>query len=365
MEARLEALVAQETPTADKVALDRLAGDLAANFRAAGAAVDLLPQDVAGDQVRARFTPEGTRGGRPALVLCHFDTVWPNGTLARRPYRVEDGSAWGPGTYDMKSGIVIAESALRALGQAGATPARPVTVLLTSDEETGSHASRALIEGHARDSEYALVLESPLADGSLKTARKGIGRYTIEVTGRAVHAGVEPEKGASAIQELAHQVLALHALSDYPAGVSVNVGVVAGGAVSNQVAANARGEIDLRVRTLEDAARIEAAILRVKPVTPGTSITVSGGMNRPPMERTPAIAALFGRARAIGERLGLDLREASTGGASDGNFTAALGIPTLDGLGARGDGAHAEHEHVILESLPERAALLAMLLLEL
>jgi glutamate carboxypeptidase len=238
-------------------------------------------------------------------------------------------------------------------------------VLLTADEEIGSPGSRALIESLARESAHVLVLEPPLADGSLKTARKGVGRFTIEVEGKAAHAGVAPEQGASAIVELAHQVLRVHALNDLVAGTTLNVGVVRGGTTSNVVPAWALAQVDVRSTTLAAAAEVTRALRALEPATTGTRIRVEGEFSRPPMERTPAIAALFDRARAIGRELGLALTEGSTGGGSDGNFTSALGIPTLDGLGAHGGGAHADDEHILIESLSERAALLAALLLNL
>ncbi len=364
MFASLEGDVALETPTADKAALDAMGDRLARRFSAANAAVKRIPNVTAGDALVVR-TGRDT-GQRQGLVLCHFDTVWPAGTLAARPYRVDaEGRAWGPGVYDMKSGIVMVEYALRAIAALEATLPRPVTLLLTADEETGSRTSRALIEAEARTSDYTLVLESPLADGSLKTARKGIGRFTIDVTGKAVHAGVEPEKGANAIVELAHQVLAVTELTDYSRGLTVNVGVITGGNVSNQVPAIARAEVDVRVRSAADAAAVEQRFAALTSRVPGTAVRVEGGFHRPPMERTDAIGRLFEAARAIGAEVGLDLSEAATGGASDGNFAAAVGCPVLDGLGAEGDGAHAEHEHVRLASMAPRAALLASLLLRL
>lgn len=365
MFACLEADVTLETPTADKPALDAMADRLAVRLAHAGAAIERVANDTAGDSLIARFR-SGAPDQQPGLVLCHFDTVWPAGTLTSRPYRVDtDGQAWGPGTYDMKSGIVMIEFALRAIAALGATPPRPITLLLTSDEETGSAASRALIEAEARKSAYALVLESPLADGSLKTARKGIGRFTIDVTGKAVHAGVEPEKGANAIVELAHQVIAVSGLTDYGRGLTVNVGVISGGNVSNQIPAAARAVVDVRVRAATDAMAVEQRLATLTPHVPGTTVAVTGGFHRPPMERTDEIGRLFAAARDTGAEIGLELREAATGGASDGNFAAGVGCPVLDGLGAEGDGAHAEHEHVSLASMAPRAALLASLLLRL
>jgi glutamate carboxypeptidase len=364
MLATLAALVEHESPSRDNGALDHLARTIAARFEALGGDVALIPNAAGGDHVRVRIGgPAGAE--RPALVLCHFDTVWPAGTLDRQPFRVEDGRAYGPGIFDMKASLVLVESALHALQALGLRPPRPIVALFTSDEEIGSPASRPLIEAEAAESAYTLVMEAPLPGGRLKTARKGVGHFTVEVEGRAAHAGVEPEKGISAVQELAHLILHLHALGDPATGTTVNVGVVQGGTVSNVVAAHAIARVDVRVATLDEARRIEQAFRSLRPTVPGARLSVSGALNRPPMERTPGVAALFERARAVGRSLGLDLTEGSTGGASDGNFTAALGVPTLDGLGVLGAGAHAEDEHILVDSLPERAALLAALLLEL
>jgi glutamate carboxypeptidase len=263
----------------------------------------------------------------------------------------------------MKSNLVLAEFALKAIKDLRLTTPRTVMLLLTPDEEVGSVQSRASIELAARESAFVLVTEPPLEGGALKTARKGVGRFTVDVTGRAAHAGVEPEKGISAVVELAHQVLALQRLVDPAAGTTLNVGLIRGGTAPNVVPAEASAAVDVRVATLAEASRIEAAMTDLRPVLAGARVAVSGGFTRPPMERSPAIADLFGRAQVIGRSIGIDLTEGSTGGGSDGNFTAALGIPTLDGLGALGAGAHADHEHIQVDSLPQRAALLAGLLL--
>ncbi|NTU80876.1 MAG: M20 family metallopeptidase, partial [Chloroflexales bacterium] len=298
-----------------------------------------------------------------ALVLCHYDTVWPAGTLAARPPRVEGDTAYGPGLYDMKVSIAMVELALRAVGELGLTLPRPVTLLFTSDEEIGSPTSRALIEQTARDCAHVLVLEPPVEPtGALKTARKGGGAFFIDLTGRAAHAGVEPEKGRSAVTELAHQVLAVNALADQARGTTVNVGVVRGGSGRNVVPAEAHMEVDARVWTLDEAARLEAAFRALAPATPGVQLAVRGALSRPPMEPTPASNALFERTRQIGAGLGLDLSEGKTGGGSDGNFTSAAGVPTLDGLGAPGQGAHAEHEQIDVPGALERLALLTGLL---
>lgn len=372
MLAAIQELVAHETPSLDKARLDAFAEMLAARLEAVGATVEILPNATRGNHVRAQFpATRPVEGGntqdkaqRPALILCHFDTVWPVGALETHPVRVEAGKAYGPGIFDMKCSLVLAEYTLRAIGELQLPLTRPVTVLMTADEELGSETSRALIESEAQAAAYVLVMESPLAGGVLKTRRKGVGRFSLEVQGRAVHAGIEPEKGASAIQELALQILALHDLTDMEQGTTVNVGVVQGGSASNVVAAQATAEIDTRAWTQAEAGRIEQGILGLQAQTPNTTVSVSGGWNRPPLERS-ATGALFAEAQAIGQTLGLTLEEGATGGGSDGNFTGALDVPTLDGLGVPGDGAHADHEHILVDRIAERAALLTALVLNL
>jgi glutamate carboxypeptidase len=265
--------------------------------------------------------------------------------------------------FDMKAGIALALLAVRAVRQLGLRPRHRVAMLLTSDEEVGSTTSRAVIEAEADRSAAVLVLEPALPGGGLKTSRKGVGEYRIEARGVAAHAGIEPERGASAIVELAHQVLRLAELQDLARGVTVTVGRLRGGTRSNVVPALATAEVDVRVPTLEDAARLQQSIVGLQPVVPGVSLTVTGGMNRPPMERSPGVLRLFALARTIASELGRELHEGGTGGGSDGNFTAARGVPTLDGLGPVGDGAHAAGEHVLVEALAWRAALVAGLLL--
>ncbi len=339
-----------ESPSRDKQALDRLGARIVELLRSAGGSVEVVPNDRGGDHLLARFP--GPAGRRPALVLGHFDTVWPSGTLEKMPFRAEHGRAFGPGIYDMKAGLAIF---LRCMENSHSAPApRPVWALFTSDEEIGSPTSRGLIEDLARQCAYVLVLEPPLADGSLKTARKGVGRFRLDVEGKAAHAGVAPQEGRSAIVELAHQVVRIQELQDLDAGTTLNVGVIQGGTTTNVVPAEASADIDVRVATLAEAERVERPSARSSRSRAGTRLAVSGGFNRPPMERSPAIAALFEQARQIGRSIGLELTEGSTGGGSDGNFTAALGIPTLDGLGARGGGAHADDEHILIDSLPER-----------
>ncbi|WP_406700270.1 M20 family metallopeptidase [Singulisphaera sp. Ch08] len=363
MLADLATLVSYESPSRDKAVLDPYATMLAGRFEALGGDVNLIENRVGGNHLDARF--DFQQVAPPALILAHFDTVWPLGTVVDRPFRIEGPCAYGPGSYDMKASIILLEAALAALQALGLSPRRPIHILITSDEEIGSPTSRSLIEAAARECAHALVLEPPLPGGVLKTARKGVGGFTIEIEGKAAHAGVEPEKGISAINELALQIPRINALANPTVGTTINVGRIEGGTTPNVVPAHAMARVDVRVATMDEAQRIEEAFRGLQAITPGASIQVSGGINRPPMERTPASRELFAKTQQIGRSLGLELEEGSTGGGSDGNFTAALGVATLDGLGMPGAGAHAINEHILIESLPERAALLACLLLEL
>ncbi len=348
-------LVRMESPSDDPPSLERFASELESLFAEFGH-IDRVG-------THRRLSVEGGEGH--AVALCHYDTVWPLGTLQRIPFSVDaDGIARGPGCFDMKGGIVVLYFALESLRAHGVQPKHRLDVLFTSDEEVGSPSSRALIERTAQGAALAYVLESPLPGGTLKTARKGTGDYLVRITGRAAHAGVEPQKGISATAELAHQTLALHALNDYAAGTTVNVGVVHGGTRPNVVAAEAEAHVDVRVTTLAEADRIDVAIRGLQAHLPGAQLHIEGGLNRPPMERSAAMAALFDKARTNAAAMGVELQEGSTGGGSDGNFTAAIGIPTLDGLGPEGEGAHAAHEHVVTQSFPRRAALLAGLLMD-
>ncbi|RME54899.1 MAG: M20 family peptidase, partial [Caldilineae bacterium] len=315
-------LVEHETPSDDKPRLDAFAKLLADRYRATGARTEIIENPIRGNHVRAIWDDPALVAdseAKPALVLCHFDTVWPVGSLATHPFRVdEQGWAYGPGIFDMQSSLVLVEYALAAARGLGLRLPRPVVLLATSDEEVGSPTSQALIEEEARGAAYALVMESPLPGGVLKTARKGCGHFELTITGRAAHAGVEPERGVSAIQELAHQVLALHSLTDLEQGTTVNVGVVQGGTRSNVVAPHAHAVIDVRAWTLADMERVQAAILGLQPVLPGAALQVTGGINRPPLERT-VTEGLFRQAQRIGKQIGLDLQEGGTGGGSDGN----------------------------------------------
>ncbi len=299
--------------------------------------------------------------GHPnVLILGHFDTVWPLGTIVERPYRESNGLAFGPGIFDMKAGLIQGLWAVHSLRTVqGRSP--NIRMVFNSDEELQSRRSRPLIESAAAQSEFALVLEPSLA-GALKTARKGVGRFEITIRGRAAHAGVDPASGCSAISELARVIGYLNGLRSPEDGSTVNVGVVSGGTRANVVAAEAHASVDVRVVDRDEAARLSALLLGLRPSRPGIEIAVVGGFERPPMERSRAIAVLFDAARRIGESIGLDLAEASTGGGSDANFCAALGVPVLDGLGAVGAGAHAVDEHVVLDAMPIRAALVAGLI---
>jgi glutamate carboxypeptidase len=332
---------------------------LARHLRDLGARVDTIASQGAGDHLRAELGEAGS----PLLLLGHFDTVWPVGQLATMPVRQENGRLYGPGVFDMKAGIVIALLACRCLLNSGRRPMRRVVMLWTTDEETGSTTSRAVIERQAAASRAVLVLEPGLPGGGLKTARKGVGEYRLTADGVAAHAGLEPGRGASAIHELAWQVTELTRLQDLSLGRTVNVGTISGGSRSNVVAETAAAAIDVRVSTLADARAVAEAFGRIRPRDPRVRLEVSGGLNRPPLERTAGVAALYELARTLARSCGRELEEGSAGGGSDGNFTAALGVPTLDGLGAVGDGAHALHEHVDLETIPFRAALLAALML--
>ncbi|GII24075.1 M20 family metallopeptidase [Planosporangium mesophilum] len=299
-------------------------------------------------------------GGLPVLMLCHYDTVWDKGTLRDWPFDVDGDRATGPGIFDMKSGLVHAVWALRALSAAG-LPRPPVRLLLNGDEEIGSPASRPVIEAAAADTRAALVFEAS-ADGAIKTARKGVGIYRVTAHGIEAHAGLDPMKGASAVDELARAVLALHALTDLDAGTTVNVGVIHGGTRTNVTAGSAYGDIDVRVSSAAEAARVDAALAALRAHDPRATVTVDGGWNRPVMERTELTGRLFLLAKKLAAGIGVTLDECSVGGASDGNFVAALGVPVLDGFGAVGDGAHARHEHISVQGMVERTALAAAVL---
>jgi glutamate carboxypeptidase len=356
---RIEALVRLESPSTDKAAVDACGREIAAGLASIGGRVTRLPQRERGDHVRAEFG----RGDAQVLLLGHFDTVWDIGQIDRMPLYERDGRLHGPGIFDMKAGIGVAMLAVRALQALDADAAWPRVVMLwTTDEEIGSETSRQAIEDEARRSRAVLVLEPSLPGGAAKTSRKGCGDFELRVHGLSAHAGIDPGKGVSAIHELAHQILEIARLQDLSRGVSVNVGVIEGGSRTNVVAESARASIDVRVPTMADAARVEAALRGLRPRVAGTRLELHGGVGRPPLERTDGVVRLFELARDAARDLGHELQEGGTGGGSDGNFTAAIGVPTLDGLGPRGGGAHALHEHVELDDLAWRAAFVAALL---
>lgn len=354
----IEALVAIESPSDDPVAVNRCGAELGDRLSAIGAAITRVSSSTAGDHLRASFG----QGDRQVLLLGHFDTVWPVGQLRRMPLKRDGGRLCGPGIFDMKAGIGLATLATRALLAQRALDGMRVVMLWTTDEEIGSLTSRAMIEAEARQSEAVLVFEPSLPGGALKTSRKGVGQFDLRVTGIPAHAGLDPGKGVSAIHELARQVLAIERLQDLDRGISVNVGIVQGGSRPNVVAAEARATVDARAITIADAAAIDRALRSLAPALRGTTLEVTGGFDRPPLERGAGVVKLFEIARDVAGEMGLSLAEGAAGGGSDGNFTAALGVPTLDGLGAVGDGAHATHEHVEVEALVPRAALIAGLL---
>jgi glutamate carboxypeptidase len=355
----LQRLIELESPTNHKPSLDRLGAYLADQARELGAQVEVLPQTEAGDHVLARWG--GGDGGM--LLLCHMDTVWNLGTVVQRPVRIEGGRLYGAGAMDMKGGIVVALEALGVLRAFDRWPECPITLLLTSDEETGSATSRPTIEAQARQHQVVFVLEpAQPPHGSLKTSRKGVGEYRLVVRGRAAHAGADHAQGINAAEELAHQILTIQGFTDYAVGTTFNVGVVGGGTRRNVVPAEAWAEIDVRIAQVEEAARVATRMESLAPHLPGVELEVTGGVERPPMVRTPQIAALYAQAESLARGMGLEISEAGTGGASDGNLTAALGVPTLDGMGAVGEGGHSVDEYALLASLPERAALLAAML---
>ena len=354
----IESLVAMESPSTDKPAVDRCGAELSRRLESIGAAVHRLPREARGDHIRADFAGAGPR----VLLLGHFDTVWPIGQLERQPLREDAGRLHGPGIFDMKAGIAVSMLALRVLHELVGHDLPRVTMLWTTDEEVGSETSRPAIEALARECSAVLVLEPSLPGGAVKTSRKGCGEFELTVHGVSAHAGLDPGKGASAIHELAHQIAAITALQNPDRGVTFNVGRIAGGSRTNVVADLARASIDVRVSTKEDAAVVDEQLRALRPVLAGTRLELQGGVDRPPLERNADVIRLYEVAREVAGELGKALPEGAAGGGSDGNLTAAIGVPTLDGLGPRGDGAHAIHEHVELDDLPWRAAFIARLL---
>jgi glutamate carboxypeptidase len=355
--ALIQALVEVESPSRDAAAGQRFL-DLFSDVVAPLGKFRILR----GGHLRCEFDLPGRRKRGQILALGHYDTVWPAGTLATMPFRRAKGRLWGPGVLDMKAGLAFFVFAMRALRELEIAVPHRVVLQVNADEEVGSESSRAFTEQAARQSKAVLVLEPGTGlEGRLKTARKGVGTYQIRVHGVAAHAGVDFSAGASAVVELARQIDRVAEFTDLSRGVTVNPGVVAGGTRSNVIAAEAHAEVDFRISRLKDAAPLEKKFRSLRPVDKRCRIEVTGGLNRPPMERTPGVVALFRLAQQVGRELGVRVEESSTGGGSDGNFTAALGVPTLDGLGAVGEGAHASHESILIDRIADRTALLAKL----
>ena len=357
---RVSALVREESPTSRYDAVSAAQGMVAGWAEELEGRVERHARSGSGGVLEARFgNPEDER--RPVLLLGHLDTVWPVGTLARMPWRVEGGWAFGPGVLDMKAGVVMALEAMRLVHEVDAD--RPVVLLLSGDEETGSRYSRELIEEIAKGCRAVFVLEPAQGpQGAYKTARKGVGQFRLEISGVPSHSGVDFAAGHSAVRELAWQIEQISALTDLERGTTLNVGVVGGGTQSNVVAASAWADIDLRVKTIADAGVVTERLEALKSRDPKCKLRLTGGLNRPPMERTEGTAELFAQAKELAAELGFALEEAATGGGSDGNFTSALGVPTLDGMGAIGNGAHADNESIRIDSLVYRTALLAAMI---
>ena len=364
-------LVEIESPSDNKAAADRAAEAVAHRFSQLGGEVRIHQAKDFGNHLQVDFA--GDSNAKPVLLLGHYDTVYPLGTLATMPCRAVGDKLTGPGVLDMKSGIALMLHALAALQDwhkqdlhkeawHGGSP-RPVTVLLVSDEEVGSDSSRSITESLAKEAAAVLVLEPSYgSQGAVKTARKGVGEYLVKVTGKASHAGLDFQKGANAILELARQIERISSFTELKRGLTVNVGIVSGGSRTNVVPAEAAAQVDVRIARIKDAAGIDKKLRSLRPSNRKCKIEITGGINRPPMERTAGVAALYAQAAAVARELGWKLGEAAVGGGSDGNFTASMGIPTLDGLGAVGDGAHAPHEHILISELPRRAALIAGLI---
>lgn len=354
-------LVEIESPSDNKTAVDRISAAVAQKFAALGGTVKVHQAAHFGNHLQVDYA--GKPGAQPVLLLGHYDTVYPLGTLATMPCRITGDKLTGPAVLDMKSGIALMLHAIAALREWRGELPRPVTVLLVSDEEVGSDSSRAITEALARRAAAVLVIEPSYGlEGAVKTARKGVGEYLVKVTGKASHAGLDFQKGVNAIVELARQIGKITAFTDLQRGLTVNVGIVSGGSRTNVVPAEATAQVDVRIARLKDAGGIDKKMRALRPFNRKCKLEVTGGINRPPMERTAGVAALYAKALAIARDLGWKLGEAAVGGGSDGNFTAGLGIPTLDGLGGVGDGAHAQHEHILISELPKRAALLASLI---
>ncbi len=359
--ATIRELVEIESPSDNKAAVDRISETVARKFAELGGKVHIHPAQDFGNHLQVDFAGSS---GKPVLLLGHYDTVYPMGTLASMPCQQVADKLTGPGALDMKSGSGLMLHAIAAMQFVrGGTLPRPVTVLLVSDEEVGSESSRTITESLAKKAAAVLVLEPSYGPkGAVKTARKGVGEYLVKVTGKASHAGLDFQKGANAILELAHQIEKISGFTDLKKGLTVNVGIVSGGSRTTVVPAEASAQVDVRIARMKDAAGVDKKMRTLRTYNRQCKIAITGGINRPPMERTSGVAALYAKAVSIARELGWKLDEAAVGGGSDGNFTAGLGIPTLDGLGGVGDGAHAPHEHILISELPRRAVLLAGLI---
>ena len=358
----LKRFVTSESPSLEKAATDRCCTVVAKEWRRSGAHVERISQTHRGDHLRITFVPENSRTAGQLFVLGHYDTVYSTGTLKEMPFRISGGKAYGPGIFDMKAGTVQALFALHALQQAKVHLQKQIVFLWTSDEEIGSESSRKLIETEARRSDAVFVLEPSFGPrGLVKTARKGVGTAELLVQGRASHAGLAPEEGINAVHELAAQLTRIEKWNDARRGISINADIVEGGTRTNVIAEHARAVLDLRALRASDMRNVERRLHALRPVHKGAKLKITGGFDRPPLERKVS-AALFARAKSLAKHINLALAECTAGGGSDGNFTGALGIPTLDGIGAVGDGAHSDHEYVLIHTMPARAALLAALL---
>jgi glutamate carboxypeptidase len=357
--AELAKWVALETPTTDPAAVNRLMDLAQAELAQAGAALTRIPgRDGYGDNLIARTTGQG----KPIFVAGHLDTVWSHGTLDAMPYKVDGEKAHGPGIYDMKAGSFLAFHAVCSILRQKVPTRRPIVLLLTPDEEVGSPTSREFIEREASEAAYVLIPEPAGPGGACVTARKGVGRFVMRVQGRGAHSGGNFQDGASAVVELARQIVRLHGLVDLERGITLNAAPIWGGSRPNVISPDAGCEIDLRVNSVADGEHMEQLLLETTALTPGCQVVMEGGMNRPPFAENPDILALYDKARGVAEQVGIALPRQHRGGGSDGNFTAALGLPTLDGLGCPGAGAHASHEHILWQHLAPRAALMAGLL---
>lgn len=354
----LKTYVEMESPTHDKAAVDRMGAYIRRRFEELGCRVEVLPQTEAGDQLRIEYG----EGDEQILVLGHFDTVKNVGTLHSEPWRIEDGKAYGPGTYDMKSGIVFTYFALKAIIEHELKPNKKLVFFWNSDEETGSHSSRDLIMAEAKKSALALLIEPTYGDGLLKTSRKGGGDFTLRAQGRAAHAGNDHQLGVNAIEELAHHILEIQSWTDYEKGTTLSCGTIKGGTTSNVVPEFAEMEIDVRVQLASEADRITEKMKSLRPVLPGALLYLEGGVDKYPMERTASTEKLFRHAQEQARLENFEVGEKGVGGTSDGNFCSFVGTPVLDGLGPVGDGAHASHEHIVIDEIPRRTALILRML---